>query len=51
MPRRTKTARQLSKIKRERQYEAVNRMAKKVLYIWSKERLKEVKDESNSRVD
>ncbi len=37
MPRKKKTKRQLAQIKRDRQYETLDRMAKKVLDIWAKE--------------
>ena len=36
MPRKKKTKRQLAQIKRDRQYETLDRMAKKVLDIWEK---------------
>lgn len=36
MPRKKKTARQLAQIKRHRQYESIDRFAKKVLEIWAR---------------
>ena len=37
MSKKKKTKRQLAKIKRDRQYESMDRMAKKVMAIWAKE--------------
>ena len=51
MPRKKKTKRQLAQIKRDRQYESLNRMAKKVLDIWEKEYKKNKYGQSESRRD